>query len=407
MTSVFMPALGESVDEGTVLVWLKKVGESVAIEEPLLEVATDKVDTEIPSPVAGVLREILAETGEVVEVGAAIAIIDTGAIDHQLALDNHRAENSMPPVRPSVRTRPEMRPARASGFLSPLVRELSRQHNLQLDGVVGTGAGGRIRKLDVLDLVEASVAATTAPTPVPPDSRNERREPMTRVRRAIASAMMSSLHTSAQLTTVVEVDVTNVARVREERKNAFLARTGVPVSYLPFFARAAVTALAGHPRINARIDRDDIVYASHINLGIAVDSDRGLFVPVIRDAVDLNIEGLAKAIAGAAERTRSNNLSDDDLTGGTFTITNTGSRGALFDTPIINSPQSAILGTGAVVERPVVTRIADGSKSIAIRSMVYLALSYDHQVIDGAAAARYLAAVKKSLESDTWASELG
>lgn len=406
MTSVHMPALGESVDEGTVLVWLKQVGETVAIEEPLLEVATDKVDTEIPSPVAGVLREILAETGEVIEVGAAIAIIDTGTTDPQQAPDGHRADESTRPERPSVRTRAAVKTAKASGFLSPLVRELSRQHNLQLDGVAGTGAGGRIRKLDVLDLVEASVAADSAQPSVTPDGRNERREPMTRVRRAIASAMMSSLHTSAQLTTVVEVDVTNVARARDQQKKAFLAHTGVALSYLPFFARAAVTALADHLLINARIDHDDIVYASRVNLGIAVDSDRGLFVPVIRDAVDLNIQGLAKAIADAAERTRSNKLSADDLTGGTFTITNTGSRGALFDTPIISAPQSAILGTGAVVERPVVTKMTDGSKAIAIRSMVYFALSYDHQIVDGAAAAAYLTAVKKSLESDSWVGQL-
>jgi len=313
------------------------------------------------------------------------------------------------------------------------VRKLAAQHGVDLAGLTGTGVGGRIRKQDVLDAAEAAKAAATVPAAAPPapapartaapaaagapaaaarptpDASGKRgtTEKMTRLRKVIAARMVESLQVSAQLTTVVEVDLTKVARLRARSKSAFEAREGVGLSYLPFLALAAVEALKAFPMVNASIEGDEVTYHGHEHLSIAVDTERGLLVPVVKNAGDLNIAGLARAIADVADRTRTNRITPDDLAGGTFTITNTGSRGALFDTPIINQPQVAILGTGALVKRPVVVTDTEGGETIAIRSMMYLALSYDHRIVDGADAARFLGAMKSRLEEGGFEADLG
>jgi 2-oxoglutarate dehydrogenase E2 component (dihydrolipoamide succinyltransferase) len=293
--------------------------------------------------------------------------------------------------------------------VTPIIRKLAGDLGVDLTTVEGTGVGGRIRRQDVVAAAERAAAASTTAPQAPaaaPSPLRGRTETMSRIRRTISRRMMESLHSSAQLTTVVEVDVTRIARLRQRAKGAFEAREGVKLSFLPFFARAAVEALKAHPVVNASTDGESITYHDSENLGIAVDTERGLMVPVIRDAGDLNLPGLAKRIADLAARTRDRKVGPDELSGGTFTLTNTGSRGALFDTPIINQPESAILGTGTVVKRPVVIE-ADGAESIAVRSMVYLALSYDHRIVDGADAARFLTTVKARLEEAAFESELG
>ena len=303
--------------------------------------------------------------------------------------------------------------------MTPLVRKLATQHDVDLTSLKGTGIGGRIRKQDVLEAAEQAKSAAAAPAepaadesapaeqqsapakaaPVEVSAKRGTTEKMSRMRKLVATRMVESLQVSAQLTTVVEVDVTKIARLRDRAKNGFAEREGVKLSFLPFFALAAVEALKVHPVVNASVEEDSIVYHPSENLGIAVDTPKGLFVPVIKDAGDLNIAGLARKIGDLAERTRDNKVTPDELGGGTFTLTNTGSRGALFDTPIINQPQVAILGTGSVVKRAVVMKDGDGGETIAIRSMVYLALSYDHRIVDGADAARFLATMKERLES--------
>nr|MDA8436207.1 2-oxoglutarate dehydrogenase, E2 component, dihydrolipoamide succinyltransferase [Actinomycetales bacterium] len=307
--------------------------------------------------------------------------------------------------------------AGSDSYVTPLVRKLAADNGVDLATVVGTGVGGRIRKSDVLAAAAAAAApAVAAPTAGPsappataPSPLRGRTEKMTRLRRVIAERMVESLHTSAQLTTVIEVDVTRISMLRQKVKRSFEATEGVKLSFLPFFAKAAVEALKQFPQLNASIDlaAGTVTYHDGEHLGIAVDTERGLLVPVIRDAGDLNIGGIARKVADLAERTRTNKVSPDELSGGTFTITNTGSRGALFDTPIINQPQVAILGTGAVVKRPVVVTDETGSDSIAVRSMVYLALSYDHRLVDGADAARFLVAMKSRLEDGSFDAELG
>ncbi len=314
--------------------------------------------------------------------------------------------------------------ADAAQYVTPLVRKLAAERGVDLASVTGTGVGGRVRKQDVLEAAEAARAAAAkpaepvaAPTPsaeasrpsaaVSVSAKRGTTEKMTRLRKVIAQRMVESLQTSAQLTTVVEVDVTKLARLRDRAKRDFETREGVKLSFLPFFALAAVEALKGNPNVNASVEGDTVVYHAQENLGIAVDTERGLLVPVIRDAGDLNIAGLARKVADLAARTRDNKVKPDELGGGTFTLTNTGSRGALFDTPIINQPQVAILGTGAVVPRPVVVKDPDGGDTIAIRSMVYLALSYDHRIVDGADAARFLVAMKDRLEKGAFDADLG
>ena len=317
--------------------------------------------------------------------------------------------------------------------MTPLVRKLAAEHGVDLASLNGTGVGGRIRKQDVLAAAEearaaraaeeeaARAPAAQAPAASAPAAASSAApaaakvavapqrgttEKMSRLRKLIAARMVESLQVSAQLTTVVEVDVTKIARLRARAKAAFESREGVKLSFLPFFALATVEALKAHPKVNATLDGDEIVYPAQENLGVAVDTERGLLVPVIREAGDLNIAGLSRKIADLAERTRNNKITPDELGGGTFTLTNTGSRGALFDTPIINQPQVAILGTGAVVKRPVVTVDADGGETIAIRSMVYLALSYDHRIVDGADAARFLITIKERLEEGAFDADL-
>jgi 2-oxoglutarate dehydrogenase E2 component (dihydrolipoamide succinyltransferase) len=603
--SVSMPQLGESVTEGTVTRWLKKEGERVEADEPLLEVSTDKVDTEIPSPVSGVLRGITVAEDETVAVGAELAVIDetadgaagaaappaeaapgqappaeaapgqapaAEAAQQQPQAEvgqeyppapapgeepgpeyepagqpagagqaGHTAESVFTPVPPAEQPVPTAQPAQAEQappqqaeqpppaapsadgaqpaaeappaeaappapppqepaapataaptappaapaatappppspepaapgaapaavpvlttadgpYVTPLVRKLATEHGVDLAAVTGTGVGGRIRKQDVLEAARAARAsapapaapapaaaapaaapaaaapaatappATAAPAPtgtaappaaaaasaraVVPSSLRGTTERMSRARQVIARRMVESLQTSAQLTTVVEADVTEIARLRERAKADFEAREGVKLSFLPFFALATVEALKVHPKLNAIIDTEagQVTYHDAEHLGIAVDTERGLMVPVIQNAGDLNIGGLARKIADLAARTRAGQVSPDDLAGGTFTLTNTGSRKALFDTPIINQPQVGILGTGAVVKRPVVVEDPALGEVITVRSMVYLALTYDHRLVDGADAARFLATVKDRLEEGEFEAELG
>jgi pyruvate dehydrogenase E2 component (dihydrolipoyllysine-residue acetyltransferase) len=543
--SVSMPQLGESVTEGTVTRWLKKEGERVEVDEPLLEVSTDKVDTEIPSPASGILRGISVDEDETVAVGAQLAVIDDGASGDAAPAEDDSASaepaeadsaqaaqpqesqpqesqpqesqpatadsdgwssrnvqpNYAPPAASSAapaqgftappapsapayapppaygqqspaapaasapaQGRPapeESAPAQADGqaapaaegapagggdspYVTPLVRKLAAEHAVDLESVTGTGVGGRIRKQDVIEAARAQreaqqaaqaeapaaqaaqvqepqEAAAAQPAPAaPPAARapsaarpaaasalRGTTQRMSRPRQVIAQRMVESLHVSAQLTTVVEADVTAIARLREAAKQDFEAREGVKLSFLPFFALAAVEALKVHPKLNAVIDGDQVTYHDAEHLGIAVDTERGLMVPVIHSAGDLNIGGLARKISDLADRTRSGKVAPDELAGGTFTLTNTGSRGALFDTPIINQPQVAILGTGTVVKRPVVVTDPALGEVIAVRSMVYLALTYDHRLVDGADAARFLTTVKNRLEEGAFEAELG
>ena len=431
-TVVTMPALGESVTEGTVTRWLKNVGDSVAVDEALLEVSTDKVDTEIPSPVAGVITAIEVPADTTVAVGARLAVI--GGLGAPAATPAPAAPTPAPvvaaPVTPVVSTPAPVAaapvvaaPAQvvsqpSDAYVTPIVRKLASELGVNLATVKGTGVGGRIRKEDIEAAAKpvaaapvataATQATTSAPkAPVAASPLRGTTVPMSRLRKVIATRMVESLQVSAQLTTVVEVDVTKIARLRDKAKGNFEAREGVKLSFLPFFAVAVCEALKQHPVVNSSIEGDNIVYHGAEHLGVAVDTERGLLVPVIHNAGDLNMGGIARKISDLAARTRDNKITPDELGGGTFTLTNTGSRGALFDTPIINQPQSAILGLGAVVKRPMVVKGADGGETIAIRSMVYLALSYDHRIVDGADAARFLVTLKDRLESGNFEAELG
>ncbi|MBA4085579.1 MAG: 2-oxoglutarate dehydrogenase, E2 component, dihydrolipoamide succinyltransferase [Kytococcus sp.] len=483
-TKVAMPALGESVTEGTVSRWLKAEGDTVEVDEPLLEVSTDKVDTEIPSPVAGTLTKILVQEDETVEVGADLAIVggsgsapaaeespapqadeeqpatagttadEAAAQEPEAAQAEEAPKQEAPKAEAPKQEAPKAEAPKqeapkaeapkqeapkaeapkqeapkqessagdAAAYVTPLVRKLAADNDIDLAQVTGTGIGGRIRKQDVLDAAKAknqpaeapaapaaatpaAPAVASAPSGVPagmesnvPTSKRGTREKMSRLRKVIAERMVESLQVSAQLTTVVEVDMTKVARVRDAAKADFVSREGTKLSFLPFIALATAEALKAHPGVNASVEGDEIVYHGQENLSIAVDTEKGLFTPVVKNAGDLNVAGLARAIADVADRTRNNKITPDDLSGGTFTITNTGSRGALFDTPILNQPQVAMLGTGAIVRRPVVITTDDGGETLAIRSMMYLALSYDHRVVDGADAARFLGTVKARLE---------
>ncbi|MBQ1021607.1 2-oxoglutarate dehydrogenase, E2 component, dihydrolipoamide succinyltransferase [Micromonospora sp. D93] len=476
-TAVKMPALGESVTEGTVTRWLKQVGETIEVDEPLLEVSTDKVDTEIPSPVAGTVLEIKVAEDETAAVGADLAIIGAaGGAPAQAQPEPKPEPKAEAKPEPKVEPKPEPKveeptpgmsynepaaetessaqPAKteqaaqpaaststpprpsapapgageeAAGYVTPLVRKLASEHGVDLAALNGTGVGGRIRKQDVLEAAEKAKAAKAAPAPAAqpaaapsaapakpaakpqPSGKRGTTEKLPRIRKAIAKRLHESLHEMAQLTTVVEVDVTRIAKLRAQAKDSFVQRHGVKLSFLPFFALAAIEALQTHPIVQASMDLEGgtITYPAAEHLGIAVDTERGLLTPVIHNAGDLNLGGIAKRVADLAERTRTNKISPDELAGATFTLTNTGSRGALFDTPIVPSPQSAMLGTGAVVKRPVVVNDPELGEVVAIRSMVYLAMSYDHRLIDGADAARFLTTVKERLEAGNFESELG
>ncbi|BDZ38177.1 2-oxoglutarate dehydrogenase, E2 component, dihydrolipoamide succinyltransferase [Microbacterium suwonense] len=450
-TDVVLPELGESVTEGTVTRWLKAVGDDVEVDEALLEISTDKVDTEIPSPVAGTLQEILAAEDETVAVGAVLARIGSGAAAPAAEAPQTEAPKAEAPAAeapkaeapkaeeapaapaptPQAEPAPAPQPAPApaahsvaapaapaaegsdSLYVTPLVRRLASQQGVDLASVKGTGVGGRIRKEDVLKAAEAktqapAAAAPTAPAPAPLEVSPLRgtTQKMSRLRKVVAERAVASMQQTAQLTTFVEVDVTKLAAYRSAKKDEFLQKTGDKLSFLPFFTLAAAEALQAYPIINATVDGDSIVYPASENISIAVDTERGLLTPVVRDAATKNIAQLAHDIADLAARTRDNKLKPDELAGGTFTVTNTGSRGALFDTPLVFLPQSAILGTGVVFKRPGVVTV-DGVDAIAVRSYVYLAISYDHRIIDGADAARFLAAIKNRLESADFAATLG
>lgn len=437
-TIVAMPALGESVSEGTVTRWLKSVGDQVNADEPLLEVSTDKVDTEIPSPATGILLSIDVPVDSTVPVGARLASIGASGAQKAPAPSVPTTSTptaSAPVAQTSIQEPPKTvpapesvssAPAKSSGalidaYVTPIVRKLANENGVDLAKVKGTGVGGRIRKEDVLSAVSKPtipssqiISSTqnlnqpkTQPKPINASPLRGTKVTMSRLRKVIAARMLESLQVSAQLTTVIEVDITRIARLRDQAKANFESREGVKLSFLPFFSVAVCEALKVHPVLNASVEGDEITYHAAEHLGIAVDTERGLLVPVIRDAGDLNMGGIARKIADVAARTRDNQISPDELGGGTFTITNTGSRGALFDTPIINQPQVAILGVGAVVKRPMVVKGEDGGETIAIRSMVYLALSYDHRIVDGADAARFLSTLKERLESGRFESDLG
>ena len=438
-TIITMPALGESVSEGTVTRWLKGVGDSIAVDEALLEVSTDKVDTEIPSPVAGTIISIDVPVDSTVPVGARLAVIGGAGASAPAApvvtppaasvaapvvvappaptpVVSTPAQVAPPAPAPVAASAPVSQPADA--YVTPIVRKLANDLGVNLANVKGTGIGGRIRKEDVEAAAPKSAAPVSTTTAAP--AQRSAAAPviatsplrgttvtMSRLRKVIAARMVESLQVSAQLTTVIEVDVTKIARLRDRSKATFEAREGVKLSFLPFFAVAVCEALKQHPVLNSSVEGDQIIYHGAEHLGVAVDTERGLLVPVIHNAGDLNMGGIARKIADLAARTRDNKVTPDELGGGTFTLTNTGSRGALFDTPIINQPQVAILGLGAVVKRPMVVKGEDGGETIAIRSMVYLGLSYDHRVVDGADAARFLVTLKERLEGGAFESDLG
>ena len=448
-TEVRMPALGESVTEGTVTTWLKAVGDAVDADEPLLEVSTDKVDSEVPSPVAGFLAEIRVPEDETVEVGTVVAVISASAPSAKSAQPAQAQVAPAAPAAPSAPAAPAApsaprgagidpfpnattlaqaassapvaaTPAAATGtaYVTPIVRKLARELGVDLASVSGTGVGGRVRREDVEAAARAAAAASapavdttqtaTEPTSVrEPSPLRGTTEKMSRLRQTIARRMVESLQTAAQLTTVVEVDVTKVAALRARSKDAFASAHGTKLTFLPFFVKAATEALAYHPKINATINDKEVTYFDYEHVGIAVDTPRGLLVPVMKNAGDKDIAGIAASINDLAARTRDSKIGPDELSGSTFTVTNTGSGGALFDTPVLNMPETAIMGVGTIVKRPVVMRGADGSDVIAIRSMVYLSLSYDHRLVDGADASRFLMDVKKRLEEGAFESDLG
>ncbi|MEY4366678.1 MAG: hypothetical protein RLZ28_93 [Actinomycetota bacterium] len=468
--NVTLPALGESVTEGTVTRWLKKVGDSVAIDEPLVEVSTDKVDTEIPSPVAGIIEQILVQEDETVQVGAVLVIIGDGSSSTPASAPVS-AESAAPsatpepvvaapvaepavvpiaPPAPTVAAAPVAMPAPVQaaapvlsinpvslnpvaaapvvaaaqaapvvavtaspsatadvGYVTPLVRKLASESGIDLSQVSGTGVGGRIRKDDVIAATTSSIAVQPSSAPAVASALRGTTEPMSRLRKVLAERAVASMHQSAQLTTVVEVDVTKIASMRSAVQASFVAKTGGKLTFMPFFTLAAAEALRVHPKLNASIEGENINYHSTENISFAVDTERGLLTPVIRDASSLTLAQIAAQIADLAARTRENKLKPDELGGGTFTLTNTGSRGALFDTPVVFLPQVAILGTGIVSKRASVVTLADGTDAIAIRSMVYLALSYDHRLVDGADASRFLVDIKSRLEIADFSGVLG
>ena len=468
--NVTLPALGESVTEGTVTRWLKKVGDTVAVDEPLVEVSTDKVDTEIPSPVAGVIEQILVQEDETVEVGAVLVIIGDGSsasapaaqpaaaapapvaepvaapaavaapVDATPPASAAAAPVAAPvaapiayvppaPIVPAIAQAPALTPTAAvttqvpashaapatavassdAGYVTPLVRKLASESGIDLSTVAGTGVGGRIRKDDVIAAATTSnplVSATTHAAAADSALRGTS-ESMSRLRKVLAERAVASMQQTAQLTTVVEVDVTKIAQLRQQVQSEFVAKTGGKLNFMPFFALAAAEALRVHAKLNASIEGDVVNYHPTENISFAVDTDRGLLTPVIRDASTLTIAQIAQQIADLASRTRANKLMPDELGGGTFTLTNTGSRGALFDTPVVFLPQVAILGTGIVTKRPAVVTSADGTDAIAIRSLVYLALSYDHRLVDGADASRFLVDIKNRLEAADFSSVMG
>ncbi len=462
-TEIKLPELGESVTEGTVTRWLKEVGDSVDVDEPLIEVSTDKVDTEVPSPVAGTLLEIKVEEDEDVEVGQVLAIVGSGSASSSSDAPKaspkaapkeetkeeapaeepteEPAEESKPKPKEEPKEEPKSEPApkaesasagadkSAAGYVTPIVRKLANDNGVDLNSIEGTGVGGRIRKQDVEAAIEkqksasasqpaaasapaSSAPAAKAPSNVPsPEALKVRGTTVKapRIRQVIASRMRESLDISTQLTQVQEVDMTRIVALRKQAKASFQQTHGVNLTYLPFITKAVTHALTQIPAFNASYDEEkqEITYHDAEHIGMAVDTERGLLVPVISDAGDLSLAGVAKKIAEAADKARTNKLSPSDLSGSTFSITNIGSVGALFDTPIINQPNVGILGTGIIEKRPRVVTDEFGNDAIAIRHMMYLSLTYDHRLVDGADAGRFLQTVKAQLENAEFASELG
>ena len=461
-TEVVMPALGESVTEGTVTTWLKSVGDAVETDEPLVEVSTDKVDSEVPAPASGFLAEIRVPEDETVEVGTVLAVITAqapSAAPSEPAAPAAPAQQAPVPASPAPQA-PAPAPAAPvnpfptpaslaqtaetgqlaqssastpaqvsqTGYVTPIVRKLAREAGIELAEVTGTGIGGRIRREDVEAAIKArqavqtpaAPAASAAPQTTAAAASGDNvfsgreasplrgtTEKMSRLRQTIARRMVESLATAAQLTTVIEVDVTKIAALRARAKDAFVQRENTKLTFLPFFVKAATEALRFHPKVNATINDKEVTYFDHENIGIAVDTERGLLVPVIKNAQGMSIADVSRSINDLAARTRSATIGADELSGSTFTITNTGSGGALFDTPVLNMPETAIMGVGTIVKRPVVVKDELGNDSIAIRSMVYLSLSYDHRLVDGADASRFLMDVKRRLEEAAFESELG
>lgn len=479
--SVKMPALGESVTEGTVSRWLKQVGEFVEADEALLEVSTDKVDSEVPSPVSGVVTEILVPEDDTVEVGTVLCVIGESAevqtqtptpvtepvveevitevapvienivpapevVAEEVGISAEISQNppvieelsvpeipvSQPPtvsiptvipqqpveVQTPAATEPtSLQQVNSSAYVTPIVRKLAKENGIDLSTVIGTGIGGRIRRQDVQEAIElklkaieeaklrsaqvSQTATATVPAIQPSEEASKLRGTtvkMSRLRQVISRRMIESIQTSAQLTAVVEVDCSKIWALRQKHKNEFLNNEGVKLTFLPFFVKIAASALRNHPKLNATIVDNEIIYHDHEHIGIAVDTPRGLLVPVIRDANNLSTTGIAKSITDIASRARSNELNPEELSGSTFTITNTGSGGTIIDTPIINQPEVAILAIPKIVRRPVVVVDEYGNETIGIRPMVNLCLSYDHRLIDGADAARYLNEVKTAIE---------
>ncbi|MCG7273957.1 2-oxoglutarate dehydrogenase, E2 component, dihydrolipoamide succinyltransferase [Corynebacterium afermentans] len=449
-TKVEMPELGESVTEGTITTWLKEVGDMVEVDEPLLEVSTDKVDTEIPSPVEGTILEILAEEDDTVEVGDVIVII--GDADASVEEnDADEAEEAEEPAEEKAEEKPEPKKEEPKAekaekaesknasakvnnggnvpYVTPLVRKLADKHGVDLNSVEGTGVGGRIRKQDVLAAAEGGKAEGTAAAATKGDEKAAPKGPranwstksvdpakaeligttqrVNRIREITAAKMVESLQTTAQLTHVQEIDVTRVAELRKKVKPAFVEKHGANITYLAFFIKATAEALVSHPNVNASYDADakEITYHSDVNIGIAVDTPMGLLVPVIKKAQDMNLADIAKAITDLASRARDKKLRPDDLSGATFTVTNIGSEGALLDTPVLTPPQAGILGTAAIEKRPVIVT-EDGIDSIAIRQMCYLPFTYDHQLIDGADAGRFVTTIKDRIEEGDFEADL-
>ncbi|HEX6676032.1 MAG TPA: 2-oxoglutarate dehydrogenase, E2 component, dihydrolipoamide succinyltransferase, partial [Actinomycetes bacterium] len=441
VTTVTMPELGESITEGTITRWLKQEGDRVEADEPLFEISTDKVDTEVPSPVSGVLKSIKVGEDETVQVGAELAEISgegggAAPAAREAAPAEEKPAEARAPAQAEEGSAAERQPAepaggdgRAAAVVSPLVRRLAREHDVDLGQVRGTGSGGRVRREDVeaylaqrgkapaeqpaaaapADGKAAAAARPAAPAAVPLASGlREEVAPATRLRRIIADRMVSSLQTSAQLTAAVEIDMTKVMRLREKAKADFKQREGVSLSPLPFCIQAVIAAIRTYPNANSALDQDMRLHVyQDVNMGIAVDTPKGLFVPVIRNADRLNLSGLARAIADVAKRTREGKVDPGELSGSTFTVTNTGSVGTVWDTPIINQPNAAIFATPAIVKRPVVVDDPDLGEIIAVRHMMYGIITYDHRILDGADAARFLQRVKQVLEAADFAGELG
>ncbi|MEX0914017.1 MAG: 2-oxoglutarate dehydrogenase, E2 component, dihydrolipoamide succinyltransferase, partial [Demequina sp.] len=455
---VTLPALGESVTEGTVTRWLKSVGDAVEADEPLVEVSTDKVDTEIPSPFAGTLTEILVEEDQTVEVDTVIARIgaegaspaapteksddtakeqptedtsSTAAPAEESTAETEQKNDPEPKPEPKQEPKQDSAPKAdsqpsasaassstdGSGYVTPIVRKLAADKGVDLDSVSGSGVGGRIRKDDILKAAQSAGGAPKAEKPSAPAPQQSAQvkesplrgttEPMSRVRKVVAKVMMDSLHNMAQLTTVVEVDVSRVWALRAKAKASFQEREDAKLTFLPFFTLAAAEALKEHAFLNASIDGDNVIYHPSVNLGIAVDTDKGLMVPVIKDADSKSLADHAREIADLADRARSGGLKPDEMSGATFSVTNTGSGGTIVDTPIVASPQVGIMATCAIVKKPVVVTGPDGGDVISIRPMCYLPLSYDHRLVDGADAARFLQSVKSRIEEGAFEAELG